>query len=192
MPHNTYDKSIPALYVFFGMIATGKSTIAQIWSKHKHVPCYNSDWVRKELAGINPTEPRRESADSGIYTREFSRKTYDALLDKAAARLKQGDSVIIDASYQYARDRQEIRNLASKLKCQVYFIFCQCHEAEMKRRMELRKKDPGAVSDGRWEIYLKQKKRFESPDELPDSELISLDTGASIEKLLDELTKKLP
>jgi uncharacterized protein len=62
----------------------------------------------------------------------------------------------------------------------------------MKRRMELRKKDPGAVSDGRWEIYLKQKKRFESPNELPDSELIILDTGASIEKLLDELTKKLP
>jgi len=192
MPHKTYDKNIPVLYVFFGMIATGKSTIAQAWSKHKHLPCYNSDWVRKELAGINPTAPRRESANNGIYTKEFSRKTYKALLDKAEANLQQGNSVIIDASYQYAHDRQKIRQLAKDLKCQVYFILCQCPEAEMKRRMELREKDPAAISDGRWEIYLKQKKRFEFPDELSDSELVILDTGASIEKLLDELIRKLP
>lgn len=192
MPHNTSDRHIPVVYVFFGMIATGKSTLSQAWSRHKHLPCYNSDWVRKELAGIKPTDPRRESADSGIYTREFSQKTYTALLDKAKEKLNLGNSVIIDASYQYAHDRQEIRKLANELKCQVYFILCQCSEAEMKRRMKLREKDPAAVSDGRWEIYLKQKKRFEFPDELSNSELIILDTAAPIEKLLDELTKKLP
>jgi len=192
MPHNTYDKNTPVLYVFFGMIATGKSTLSQVWSKYKHLPCYNSDWVRKELAGINPTETQRESADSGIYTKEFSQKTYNTLINKTEAKLKQGDSVIIDASYQYAHDRVKIRKLAKDLKCQVYFILCQCPEAEMKRRMKLREKDPDAVSDGRWEIYLKQKKRFELPDELSDSELIILDTRASIEKLLDQLTKKLP
>jgi len=192
MPHNAYDKKAPVVYVFFGMIATGKSTISQVWAKHKQLPCYNSDRVRKELAGINPTETQRESADSGIYTKGFSQKTYNALLNKAEAKLQQGDSVIIDASYQYAHDRQGIRELAKELKCQVYFILCQCPEAEMKLRMELRGKDPGAVSDGRWEIYLKQKKRFELPDELPDSELIILDTRAPIEELLDKLIKKLP
>jgi len=192
MPHNLPEKSTPVLYVFFGMIATGKSTIAQAWAEYKQLHCFNSDRVRKELAGINPTNSRRESVDSGIYTNVFSQKTYKALLDEAEIKLKQGESVIIDASYQYAHDRQDVTELAKNLDSQVYFILCQCPEIELKRRMDLREKDPAAVSDGRWEIYLKQKKRFEPPDELSASVLVILDTGASLEKLLEELDGKLP
>ena len=192
MPHNLPEKNTPALYVFFGMIATGKSTIAQAWAEYKQLHCFSSDRVRKELAGINPTDSRRESVDSGIYTNGFSQKTYKALLDKADIRLRQGESVIIDASYQYAHDRQDVTELAKNLDSQVYFILCQCSEIEMKRRMDLREKDPAAVSDGRWEIYLKQKKRFEPPDELSASVLVILDTGVSLEKLLEELDGKLP
>ena len=192
MQHNSPEKSTPVLYVFFGMIATGKSTIALAWAKHKQLHCFNSDRIRKELAGINPTDSQRESVDSGIYTNVFSQKTYKALLDEAEIKLKQGESVIIDASYQYAHDRQDVTELAKNLDSQVYFILCQCPEIEMKRRMNLREKDPAAVSDGRWEIYLKQEKRFQSPDELSASELIILDTRASLEELLEELQEKLP
>ena len=100
--------------------------------------------------------------------------------------------MIVDGSYQYANDRQDVRNLAKDLNCQIYFILCQCPEAEMKRRMDLREKDPATVSDGRWEIYQKQKKRFETPDELAASELIILNTQASLEELLEILEEKLP
>lgn len=192
MQQSKHTNKNPVLYVFFGMIATGKSTLSQAWAWHKQLRCYNSDWVRKELAGIIPTESRRETIDAGIYTKEFSQKTYKTLLDRAEARLKRGDSVIVDASYQYVHDRQDIRDLARKLNCQVYFVLCQCPETEMKRRMDERENDPAAISDGRWEIYLKQKKRFEPPDELSASELITIDTRASLEELLEELDRKLP
>jgi predicted kinase len=192
MQHSEPQNNIPVLYVFFGMIASGKSTLSQAWAWHKQLRCYNSDWVRKELAGINPTDSRRETIDTGIYTRDFSRKTYDTLLERAKARLQQKDSVILDASYQYARDRQDVSALAKKLHCQVYFILCQCSEAEMKRRMEEREQDPAAVSDGRWEIYLQQKERFQPPDEVGASELVTIDTQAPLEDLLEELEKKLP
>ena len=192
MPHNAHDTNNPVVYVFFGMIATGKSTISQAWAWKKQLRCYNSDWVRKEMAGINPTESQRESVDTGIYTKEFSQKTYKILLERAEASIKQGDSVILDASYQYTQDRQDVKELANDLNCQVYFILCQCPEAEMKRRMDMREKDPAAISDGRWEIYQKQKKRFQAPDELSDSELIILDTQVSLEELLKDLEEKLP
>ena len=192
MPHNAHHTNNPVVYVFFGMIATGKSTISQAWAWQKQLRCYNSDWVRKEMAGINPTESQRESVDTGIYTKEFSQKTYTILLERAEARIKQGDSVILDASYQYTQDRQDVKELANDLNCQVYFILCQCPEAEMKRRMDMREKDPAAISDGRWEIYQKQKKRFQAPDELSDSELIILDTQVSLEELLKDLEEKLP
>ena len=191
MQQSRHNKTTPVLYVFFGMIATGKSTLSQGWAWHKQLPCYNSDWVRKELAGITPTESQRETIDAGIYSNEFSQKTYSILLKRAEAKLKRGESVILDASYQYKQDREDIKALARKLHCQVYFILCQCSEKEMKLRMDERENDPAAVSDGRWEIYLKQKKRFEPPDELQASELIPIDTQASLEELLDELDDKL-
>jgi len=192
MPTSKEKKKTPVLYVFFGMIATGKSTLAQAWALHKELPCYNSDRVRKELAGMKPTESQRQTLDTGIYTKEFSQKTYGVLHAKAEARLQGGDSVILDASYQYARDRQDIKALARNLHCQVYFILCQCSETEMKRRMAAREQDPAAVSDGRWEIYLKQKNRFAPPDELAAPELLTINTQAPLEELLGELDRKLP
>jgi predicted kinase len=173
------------------MIATGKSTLAQAWARHKQMRSYNSDLVRKELAGISLTDSRRQTIDAGIYSRDFSRKTYRALLERAEAGLQQGESVILDASYQFARDRKDLKALAKNLNCQVYFILCQCSEVEMKRRMDERARDPAAVSDGRWEIYLKQKKRFEPPDELAAPELIIIDTQAPLEDLLEELARRL-
>ena len=193
MPAGRQEKEPPpVLYVFFGMIATGKSTLARAWSHHKQLRYYNSDRVRKELAGISPTAGQRQAMDSGIYSREFSRKTYGALLNKAEISLQRGDALILDASYQYARDRRELRNLARTLNSRVYFILCQCPEKEMKRRMALRAQDPASVSDGRWEIYLKQKQRFQPPDELSAAELIIINTQAPLEELLEELDKKLP
>ncbi|MBW2466022.1 MAG: ATP-binding protein [Deltaproteobacteria bacterium] len=193
MPHNIHEKNCtPVLYVFFGMIATGKSTLAQAWARYKHIQYYNSDWVRKKLAGISPVESRRETVDSGIYTKEFTSKTYKALRDNTESMLKEGKSVILDASYQYTSDRQILRDLAKNLNCQLYFVLCRCPEPEMRERMEKRQKDPSAVSDGRWGIYLQQKKRFEFPDELTSSELIIIDTNAPLENLLEKLKKKLP
>jgi len=181
------------LYVFFGMIATGKSTVAQAWARHKGGLCtYNSDRIRKDLAGIKPTATQREAVDAGIYAKEFSKKTYETLRQKAQACLQQGDSVILDASYQYARDRQELRDLAKSLNCRIYFILCTCSERKMKRRMDLRAQDPASVSDGRWEIYLKQRQRFEPPDELAVSELIIIDTRAPVKKIVQELEERLP
>ena len=192
MPASKQKNTTPVLYVFFGMIATGKSTLSQAWAWHKQLRCYNSDWVRKELAGIRPTASQHATIDTGIYTKEFSQKTYRTLLERAEARLRQGDSVILDASYQYEQDRQDLRALAKNLNCQVYFILCQCPEREMKRRMAEREQDPASVSDGRWEIYLKQKKRFQPPAELAAPELIIIDTQAPLEDLLEELDRKLP
>jgi predicted kinase len=192
MPASEQKTKTPVLYVFFGMIATGKSTLAQAWAHHKKMRYYNSDLVRKQLAGINPTESRRQVIDAGIYSRDFSEKTYRALLERAEAGLQRGDSITLDASYQYKRDRAALRTLANKLDCRVYFILCQCSELEMKRRMDKREQDPVAVSDGRWEIYLQQKKRFELPDELDASDLIIIDTQAPLEDLIKVLDSKLP
>lgn len=175
------------MYVFFGLIATGKSTLAQAWATKHNIAYYNSDVVRKELAGLSPDTSQKEAFDQGIYTSEFSKRTYTGLLERAEAELIKGKGVVLDASYQGRSERQRVQELAKQLDVPVYFILCVCSEQEMKRRMELRAQDPSAVSDGRWEVYLKQKERFEPPEELDAGQLITLHTDVPLDAALDKL-----
>ncbi len=178
-------------FVFFGLIATGKSTLAQAWAERQGLAYYNSDVVRKELAGLDPSSSQQDGVDQGIYTKEFSLKTYDALLDHAKTHLEQGRGVVLDASYQSRSERDRLQALAQHLDLPLYFILCECPEDEMRRRMEQRAKDPNAVSDGRWEIYLQQKERFEVPAELPAAHFITINTNQPLESALDSVQSHL-
>ena len=175
------------LYVFFGLIASGKSTLAEAWAKSIGARYYNSDRVRKELAGLVANAPQQASFAAGIYSGEFSRKTYDALLSRADVDLGGKHPVVLDGSYQSRAERERVSALARRHGVKLIFVLCRCPEALMKERMALRAQDPTAVSDGRWEIYLKQKERFEAPDELAPAELATIDTEAPVATLLSRL-----
>ena len=177
------------IWVFFGLIATGKSTLAEKWAARHAMAHFNSDRLRKELAGISATAGRQESLDQGIYRSEFSRRTYDALLSRAEQECRAGRPVVLDASYQSRAERDLVRDLAVRLGVDVFFILCNCPEDEIMRRLALRSRDPEAISDGSSAIYLAQKERFEFPDELAGSQLVKLSTVGDINKLLAELDK---
>ena len=177
------------IWVFFGLVASGKSTVAEAWAKRCGAFYYNSDLIRKELAGIPPTQSCRNEADQGIYSKEFTRKTYDEMLSRAEKQLVRGGSVVLDASYQAKEERDRVRLIAQRLDRRVIFIRCHCSEEEVKRRLDLRSEDPGACSDGRWEIYLLQKERYAEPTDLPAEILIDLDTENDLETLLSQIGK---
>jgi uncharacterized protein len=180
------------LLVFFGMIATGKSSLAAAFARKRGCSYYNSDIVRKELAGLTPESRQITGVDAGIYNSEFSRRTYDKLLSRARNDLeKEGyKCVVLDGSYQSRYERQRLCQTAGK-KYRLLFVFCQCPEDIMKKRMDKRLKNPRAVSDGRWEIYLQQKKRFEMPSELSPKQLLMLNTDNSLPVLLRLLEENL-
>jgi predicted kinase len=179
------------IYVFFGLIASGKSTMASAWARVGGLPYHNSDAVRKELAGVSGQSRQGAAYEAGIYSREFSRKTYDALLAAAALDLRQGHCPVLDASYALAEERSRLVGLASQEKAAIVFILCRCSEQETRRRLELRAKDPAAVSDADWEIYLRQKERFEYPAELSAGMLLTIDTDAEPAQLLKRLEEML-
>jgi hypothetical protein len=178
------------IWVFFGLIATGKSTLAAAWAARHGMAHFNSDRLRKELTGLAPPGRPEESLDQGIYSEEFTRRTYDALLARAERQCLANRAVVLDASYQRRSERDRVRALAARLGVDVFFILCNCAEAEIMRRLEIRSRDRGAVSDGRPEIYLAQKERFESPWELDETRLVKLSTDQDLNYLLDELDKR--
>ena len=181
----------PTLFAFFGLIASGKSTLAQAFAEKNGMGYHNSDVVRKELAGIRAKDGRAAGFAEGIYTKEFTEKTYSALLERAASNLEQGVSVVLDASYQDRPERDRVRNLAERFAVPLYFVRCVCPEEEMKRRMEIRARDPQAVSDGRWEIYLKQKEQYRPPEELPPGTLLTIKTLGPVEELVCRLEEMI-
>lgn len=177
------------LLVFFGLTGSGKSFLAGQWAKKRGFAYFNTDIVRKQLAGLPPTQKCRDGLDRGIYSHEFSRKTYDALLDRASSAL-QGNSrtVIVDGSFHLQNERQRVIDIFSA-EYQVLFIYCFCADKVTRQRLEARLAESDTVSDGRLEVYTGQLHTFEWPTEISADQLLELDTDAPLEYLIDRLER---
>jgi hypothetical protein len=174
--------------VFFGMTASGKSTLGQAWAQACRASYHNTDRVRKELAGVQATARRPDQISGGIYSPDFTEKTYQAMLDRTRKDFTQGyDMVVLDGSYSRRHDREQVRQVAEAIGARCIFIFCTCSDREVQRRLDCRTRDPEAVSDGRWEIYQHQKATFEIPGSDEEGERITLNTEQSVEGMLEWL-----
>jgi predicted kinase len=185
------DKQPLIVYVFFGLIGGGKSTLAAAWARRLGIDWFNSDMLRKEMAGPD-AGGRGLPFGQGLYAKAFTGKTYQALLDRAAGELSRGRSVVLDGSYRCRADRLAVRDLAENYGARALFILCSCPEVELKKRLRQREADPKAVSDGNWQIYQKQKEIFEEPAELRPEELATLVTLAPVDVLVARLAEELP
>ncbi len=180
------------IYCFFGLSGTGKSTLAESFARRHGLPVFNSDRIRKEMvARVPATQRHLEAYGKGIYGKQFTRKTYSALLRSAAKRIVTGRSVVLDATYIDAMERQRLLELSKEAGSNIHFILCKCPEEEVKRRLNSRIREDGQVSDGRWEIYIRQKKAFSPPSGTLKRHLIEIDTNRQIEEILDEIDRHI-
>lgn len=152
----------PMLLVIGGLTGTGKTTVAYTTAEETGFNVISSDVVRKELAGMKPSERRYEEFEKGIYTRDFTVKTYEEMMKKGEGLLKQGISVILDATFMAARFREMAVKLAHDVGANLCFIECGLDDAILKKRLDERMSKEGIPSDGRWEIYLRQKDQYET------------------------------
>lgn len=174
------------LVVIFGLMGTGKTTLARGLGEALAWPVIESDQVRKALAGIDATTPAPLPFGQGIYAEEFSARTYREMRRRAAAFLSGGQSVILDGSYKRARERELVRQLARERQAVALFVYCECPPAEARRRLNLRRTDPRAVSDGRLELFAAQARDFD-PLEPGDQPFLRLDTNRQPAAGLEEL-----
>ncbi len=171
--------------VFFGMTASGKSTLGEAYAAAFRAAFHNTDRVRKKLAGLEPTDRRPDQVAQGIYSTAFTEKTYQAMLDCTRKNFSQGSGIVVlDGSYSTRQTRRQVRSLAEELGARCVFVFCTCSDAEVQRRLDQRTCDPEAVSDGRWEIYLYQKATFELPNVSEEGECILLNTEQSVGEMV--------
>lgn len=181
----------PALLVTCGLMGTGKSTIARALSEALGWERLSSDILRKELAHLSPLEHRYEKFHQGLYSPDFSQKTYKGLLDRAHNILEAGNSLIIDASFKKKTDRQEARALAHRAQADFLLIECQSDEREIERRLTFRAGDKDEASDGRWELFADQKEDFEKLEGMGPDSYLPLITQGSVEECLGAIFRHL-
>ncbi|WP_456432316.1 bifunctional aminoglycoside phosphotransferase/ATP-binding protein [Thermosulfuriphilus sp.] len=177
------------IIVIFGLSGTGKSTLARALAEDLGAIYLNSDIVRKRLLGIDPREHHLEPFGQGIYSPEMTRKTYLALSQEAQELALLGETVVLDATFKDEEFRQTVIEAAEKAGVLINFVLCSCPEEEIRRRLASRLQRAGEVSDGRWEIYLRQKEIFAPVEHLPG--LVRIETLKPPAELVQRLKEKL-
>jgi aminoglycoside phosphotransferase family enzyme/predicted kinase len=121
-----------------GAPATGKSTLAAGIGSALHAVVLRSDEVRKALAGLPVTECAAARLGEGIYTHEWTARTYEELLRRARGLLAMGESVVLDASWLDPSARDAARRVASATTSDVAELQCVLPVEEAARRAAAR------------------------------------------------------
>lgn len=166
----------PILLMIGGLMGTGKTTLAQAFQRQVYWTLLSSDTTRKRLAHLDPALPQAEAFAQGIYSPEWTARTYHALRQEASMMLARGRSVVMDASFLRQADRDAAAREATALGADIAFVECVCPHAAVLQRLAQRWQRrvegelPAAgdtASDGRPDLYEQQRQAWEAftPDE---------------------------
>jgi hypothetical protein len=175
----------PTLIMLCGIMGTGKSEVARHLGQELCAHVLRSDEVRKKLYGLN-TQSRDYSAYGyGLYTREATENTYQALMDSAQKLLTEGGSVILDASFIRQHYREMGSDVANSRGVKCILLECVCPDEILEKRLQLRQDQGTDVSDGRSSLLANQKADFEPITASKNCEHVVIDTSKDLHTVLE-------
>lgn len=140
------------LIIVGGSPGTGKTTVSHAIADSLGWSVLSSDSLRKDLARM-PHDARAFTAPGkGIYGDRMSAATYRELLRRAERLLEMGESVVLDASFGRASDREAARHLSARAGAELLEIECVVDAETAKQRIALRLAEGRDASDARPEI----------------------------------------
>lgn len=183
--------STPCVFVFMGKVASGKSALAEALGQETGWSVHSSDRLRKTLAGT-PLH-HRGSADerAALYAPDMTQKTYDLLFEKALVTLREGHSVILDATFSKLEQRNALKKAMAAESCEVRWIEAHASEDVIRERLLERDHESTVVSDARFEDYQRLSAGYEPPQELLPREKLSIRTDGPLDQVFDRLMREL-
>ncbi len=185
-----FSKSKPFLLIMCGPVGSGKSWLATHLARVALAQHIRSDLVRKELLGIKPFEYRKKGLRK-IYAKQVTDRVYREIIKRARKLLKDGQPVILDATFGKQYHRDLAFKMAKSMKIPYWLIECFTPEKTILKFLRKRKKLK-EISDADIKVYLKTKKEFEPP-KIPKEHYIKVNTPKGIiwcvNKVLDKVLK---
>ena len=137
----------PALIVTHGLSGSGKSTVTAELMMQLPAVRLRSDVERKRLAGLAAGADSRSATGAGIYTADFTERTYQRLLELSEILLRAGFIVIVDATLLKSAQRRRFQDLAAGYRVPYLILNFVVPETELRRRVALRSSHGEGVSE---------------------------------------------
>ncbi|MCW7943074.1 gluconate kinase [Streptomyces hygroscopicus] len=156
-----------------GLPGSGKSALSAALADRMGVTLLSSDRLRKELAGIPAEQSAAAGYSEGLYTAEWTARTYEALLDRASALLSCGESVVLDATWSDTGQREAAVRTAETTSADLVALHCQVPSDVSASRLKTRA--PGA-SDADLDVASAM-----AAKEPPWTDAVTIDTSGALE-----------
>jgi uncharacterized protein len=177
----TWSSLKPFLVIVCGLTGSGKSTLARELGERMGMPVINSDTLRKAIAG--KLGRQAVPLNEGIYSANMTEKTYAKIAREAEKQILEGEGAILDATFGQKAHREKIVRLAERHRVPLVLIHCVASDETTEKRLAQREAEGKDVSDGRWEIYSKQKAAYQPINDLPLANCLKLNTELPREQL---------
>jgi uncharacterized protein len=177
----------PCMILVAGLPGTGKSMLARGLRETGNFAWIRSDEIRKRLAGLNPLASGRTSVGEGLYTREWSDKTYAACLERAAEVCLAGGRALVDATFIDGRRREAFVEAAIAWGVPTHMLVVNAAPELVRERLAARRNDP---SDATWEVYESARARWTPVDPMLCRHN-QIDASGSPREMLSEATRAL-
>jgi predicted kinase len=147
--------------------------------------------LQERLAGMDSQARSYDAWGQGLYGQGATEATYAALREGAEARLAQGASVIVDASFREEARRREFLELALRHGAAPLFVEVRASAEVVAGRLAARQAKGGSISDGRPELAAVQAAAWEDAGPLLASHSLAVDGGAELGEKLGPVLARL-
>lgn len=178
------------LIIMSGMSASGKSSISQLLLDKLGAIRIRSDIERKRLFGAlstdNATNKVGKNINTGIYSAEASKLTYEKLIVLTSIIIKAGYSAIVDAAFLKHTQREPFQKLAEQL-CVPYTILQISAPAEILRQRIMQRKND--ISDADLTVLEHQLTNWQPLAEEEMNYAVDVDSSEPLD--ISQLTEKI-
>ena len=180
-----------------GFSGSGKTTISQFILEALPAIRIRTDIERKRLfedkGPDNKTEGENSAVENGLntgkYNEESTRITYDHLRCLAEDIILSGMTVIVDAAFLQAEQRNRFSQLATLLNVPFRIIDCQAEHSILEQRISERRKYGSDASEATLEVLFHQQENHDplTEEEISVSFTIDRNEAMMIKTVTDQL-----
>ena len=155
----------PVLVITCGLSGSGKTWLARQLREPLRALHVRSDVERKRLAGLAPEADSRSPPDGGIYTHDYTTRTYDRLNECATAALLGGESIIVDAAFLRRDERLRFLSLAESVHARAALVHCHAPPETLRQRVATRSTARSDASEAGLAVLQRQPSWWEDFDD---------------------------
>jgi len=131
----------PSVIITHGCSGSGKTVVSRLVAQACGAIRVRSDVERKRLFGMAPSARSGSPHDTGLYSPDASRRTYERLTELAGTILDSGYPAIIDGAFLKRDQRNRLRAVATCHRVPFVILDVQAPEALVRERVRRREQE---------------------------------------------------